>query len=101
MNGTVGKVIGFMTTMEAAKHGIKVGVVETPQKPQLSTRAAGPQGNTEGNSDPAVWPLVRFIPSNAEVLCVPNSFEVNNAEGTVEARRDQVRWIVLIIETAY
>ena len=80
--------------MEAAKRGIKLGIAEGSQ---TSAHNAGSSGRTEGNSipngimhSPMLWPLVRFSPSNVEVLCIPNAFEMNNAEGGVEARREQV-----------
>lgn len=40
----------------------------------------------------AKWPVVSFstVYGHVPVLCIPNPFEVNNAEGDVEARREQV-----------
>lgn len=40
------------------------------------------------------WPIVSF-PGAGTILCVPQDFEVNNSEGLVEARRQQVYPIFL------
>lgn len=61
----------------------------------------------EMRNSPRRWPLVKFDRGTwrgepAEVLCVPNDFEVNNSNGKVEATRTQVmiyvsdRYIVFI-----
>lgn len=87
-----------MTTKDAAKRGVKIGVTEGPQQGKTFAQHKGPQTPANGDSvserilnSPTLWPLVKFSPSGIEVLCVPNVFDVTNAEGTMEARREQVR----------
>ena len=110
MNGTIGKVVDFLSTMDAVRRGVKIGLTDGPQKTQSFVHKKEPQNRADNNSVPEhilrsslLWPLVKFNPSGAEVLCVPNIFEVTNAEGTMEARREQVwkRYLYLHIHANY
>lgn len=110
VNGSIGKVTGFLTTRDAVQRGIKVGLAEMGQKPQptgaLSGKRIKPQGQPDANPIPEkvlkstqLWPVVRFSQGSihggaVEVLCVPNQFEANNADGGVEATREQVPLIL-------
>ncbi|KAJ7630592.1 hypothetical protein FB45DRAFT_539291 [Roridomyces roridus] len=58
--------------------------METDGKPRLPPA---------GNDKDKLWPLVRFSNGN-EVLVTPEEFTVNNADGGMEARRDQVPLIL-------
>ncbi|KAF8221764.1 hypothetical protein L208DRAFT_1326186, partial [Tricholoma matsutake] len=40
-----------------------------------------------------VWPVVRFI-RGREMMCIPQDFTVNNADGGMEARRVQLPLIL-------
>jgi ATP-dependent DNA helicase PIF1 len=106
VNGSVGKVVGFMTTLKAKACGIKIGLAEMPQKSvrlQSYNKKAGPLLGPDVIPErilksEKMWPLVRFktcsyYGDSIDVLCVPNTFEVNNADGGVEVTREQVSTI--------
>lgn len=93
MNGTVGKVIDFLTPLEAVKKGIKSITADG-----VSVLAADSQNQSQNRptlsklpSD-RIWPVVLFNTQKSQevLLCTSESFEVNNAEGLVEASRAQV-----------
>ena len=46
-------------------------------------------GDRNNPSGDEAWPVVRFI-GGRETMCIPEEFTVDNADGTTEARRDQV-----------
>lgn len=49
------------------------------------------EGNAAPNPMPSgdwAWPVVRFI-SGREMMCIPQEFTVNNADGGIEACRNQ------------
>ncbi|GJE87831.1 ATP-dependent DNA helicase PIF1 [Phanerochaete sordida] len=114
VNGTIGKVVKFLTTSEAQQLGIKIGVPDnesSSNKPAIHSWKIGrhfgmhqPQDETtrrerELLSKPGLYPVVWFNQGSIhggpiEVLCVPNDFEVNTADGRVEARREQVPLIL-------
>ena len=101
VNGSVGKVVGFMTTHEAMHCGIKVGFAGKPDDSRSRAGLldiSGPKILDKILHSSTRWPVVNFksasYPDGAEdVLCVPNAFEVNNAEGGIEAIREQVRTV--------
>jgi hypothetical protein len=77
VNGSVGQIVRFRTSAEALKEHTEIAKLE---------------GNTGPNPLPAgdwAWPVVRFI-SGREMMCTPHDFTVNNADGGMEARREQV-----------
>jgi hypothetical protein len=77
----VGKIIKFSTPAEAiAEH-------TDTAKPQR-----GKGNNIQHDAIAPSWPVVRFI-NGREVMCFPQEFTVNNADGGMEARRDQVKFI--------
>lgn len=69
----MGQVIRFSSVAEALKDGTPI--VKT-----------GDRNNPSGDLP---WPVVRFI-GGREAMCIPEEFTVDNADGTMEARRDQV-----------
>ncbi|GJE87828.1 ATP-dependent DNA helicase PIF1 [Phanerochaete sordida] len=95
VNGSMGKVVGFLRTRDAVQRGLKIGVADAP-KPAGPARRGAPDAPAVPErvlrSD-GLWPLVRFD-GGGEVLCVPSTFEVNNADGGVEATREQVPLIL-------
>lgn len=108
MNGSIGKITGFMTTREAKEKGIKIGIADMPTKPGPDHRNMPGSPAKPGSNQllermlrrSDVWPVVRFNRGAydggpIQVLCVPNVFEVNNAEGNIEASREQVSQSVL------
>lgn len=82
VNGSVGKVVKFSTPAIAIK-----------EHTEIAKQQKG-KGNhvTDLGIDGPSWPVVRFI-NGREMMCVPQEFTVNNADGTMEARRDQVIFI--------
>lgn len=90
VNGSIGKIIDFLTTREAAKRNIAIAA------PPPNGRAdpgwlRGLGGQTFGRSD--CWPLVQFE-TGRELLCAPLEFEVVGFMGNVEAHRFQVPLIL-------
>jgi len=81
VNGSVGQIVRFRTSAEALKEHTEIAKLE---------------GNTGPNPLPAgdwAWPVVRFI-SGREMMCTPHDFTVNNADGGMEARREQLPLIL-------
>lgn len=81
VNGSVGQVVRFCTSAEAIKE---------------STETVKPDGIGGAKSAPPsdrVWPVVRFI-RGREMMCIPQDFTVNNADGGMEARRVQLPLIL-------
>lgn len=78
VNGSVGRIVRFSTVSRAKKNGIKIAEIE-----RVESKAHWlPSGS--------VWPVVQFI-CGPELLCIPQEFSVDNTDGKMEARRDQVR----------
>jgi ATP-dependent DNA helicase PIF1 len=87
VNGSLGKVIGFMTVREAKEREIDVAehrehtttpsVMLVPMSEHVFTRTQR-------------WPLVKFE-NGGEMLCPALSFTVTGVIGNIEARRTQVR----------
>ncbi|KAI0344112.1 hypothetical protein BDW22DRAFT_1129553 [Trametopsis cervina] len=104
VNGTLGRVIDFLTTLEASQRGIKIGIPlgGDDAKKWKGEEEAGRKGDSHVNPlqdipqellrSPRKWPVVQFSTGEEQLpmCCVPLSFEVMNADGEVEARRDQV-----------
>ena len=88
-----------MTTLEAQNRNIKIGIAEGPPGPRSSassSKMSGPKAAQTSLGASRKWPVVNFKSASypggfVDVLCVPNQFEVNNAEGGIEAVREQVR----------
>ncbi|KAF8272916.1 hypothetical protein EI94DRAFT_1677246 [Lactarius quietus] len=80
VNGTTGKVIGFLTRFAAARRRLLLAGRDKPEDHRL---AAVKRCDT-------LWPLVMFT-NGSEYLCVPEVFSVTGARGNVEASRTQVR----------
>lgn len=84
VNGSIGRVTDFLTTSEAKSSGVPIASVNEqnlkPNAPHI------PESMMRSN---AKWPLVKFQ-NGTIMLCVPVQFEVNDAEGNVEAARGQV-----------
>lgn len=109
VNGSVGKVIEFLTHHEALARDIAIatpiplqgeGPIQAPNAPQaehldlesppcLSLRPM----NHNGFSRKQQWPLVRFT-NGRELLCAPVAFSVEGFMGNIEAHRLQVPLIL-------
>jgi hypothetical protein len=108
VNGSVGKVTGFLSIEDAMEQGIKIGVLDV-----VPTRQPQRGGKVRLRRVPAsvdvlthltkkfedcIWPVVRFqnellYSGGIDVLCVPVPSEVKDAYGNVEATREQVRFL--------
>ncbi|KAJ6575524.1 hypothetical protein B0H10DRAFT_955578 [Mycena sp. CBHHK59/15] len=77
VNGSVGQVIGFSTPIDAIKQHTEIATMDADKAVQ------------EPRMRDQLWPLVQFS-NGAQRLCVPQEFTINNADGHMEARRDQV-----------
>ncbi|EIW64958.1 uncharacterized protein TRAVEDRAFT_85034, partial [Trametes versicolor FP-101664 SS1] len=88
VNGSVGRIVGFYQPREALAMGIDIALPDSRERggPDVPDIPGGPQ-ILQMNS---VWPAVQFQ-SGVTQLCVPLTFEVVSAEGTIEATRHQVR----------
>ncbi len=80
VNGSTGKVIGFLTRLEAARRRLLLAGRDKPEDQNL--------GAVKRCS--TWWPLVRFT-NGSQRLCVREEFTVDGARGNVEAYRTQVR----------
>ncbi|TFY70120.1 hypothetical protein EVJ58_g64 [Rhodofomes roseus] len=97
VNGSVGKVTDFMTVQAALLRGIESGVINRTERGEPAperTRNGGlspvpPHLLKSGN----LWPCVRFE-NGRSLLCIPCMFEVVNAQGRIEASREQVPLIL-------
>ena len=98
VNGTLGKVVEFLTPLEAAKKGIRAITAEGIAPPsdmqyQASNRPQTASTMKHRQSD-NLWPVVSFESrTSAErntLLCTSQTFEIINAEGQIEATRTQV-----------
>ena len=89
VNGSVGKVADFMRVSDAQLRGIQIGIVfrEGQAPPQPGAAPPIPPHILKSNK---LWPYVRFE-NGLSLLCIPVMFEVVNAQGRIEASREQVR----------
>ena len=84
---------------EALQRGIQIGVVhregQTSETPRPKDAAPPvPSHILKGNKR---WPYVQFE-NGLSLLCIPVMFEVINAQGRIEASREQVRTERLVME---
>ena len=85
VNGSVGQVIGFSTSQEAQTNLTDIAEVD-----ESKTIVHGsPTAQNPVIKNDRVWPVVRFT-NGKTVLIVPAKFTVNNADGHLEASREQV-----------
>jgi ATP-dependent DNA helicase PIF1 len=80
VNGTTGKVIGFITRFETACRELYIAGRKKLEDPKLAAVKRCSR----------LWPLVMFT-NGSKRLCVPEEFSVTGARGNVEASRTQVR----------
>lgn len=94
VNGSVGQVIGFSTSQEALTNRTEIAEVDESRAPVHGSLTA----QNPGTKNDRVWPVVRFT-NGKTVLIVPAKFTVNNADGRLEASREQVsRALSLVVE---
>jgi ATP-dependent DNA helicase PIF1 len=104
VNGSVGKVVEFLTTRQAWERGIEIAQppgpnggpeVDKEQIPDVPGAATGgfvPMDDVVFDRK-QFWPLVQFTNGMA-VLCAPLEFTVEDLKGTTEVRRLQVPLIL-------
>lgn len=92
VNGSIGKVTGFRSVANATELHTEIAEVDDRKVQPHSSSPQELQKKLEGR----LWPLVRFANERA-VLCVPTEFQQVNALGIVEASRDQVRFVLIIL----
>ena len=108
VNGSVGKVVEFLTIHEALKRNITVAELNDRKMTDRSNEAVEKdiKDQLEGDSKSSLrsiddhsfdhrqpWPLVSF-PSGRELLCAPLGFSVEGFRGNTEAYRLQVPLIL-------
>ncbi|RXW23836.1 hypothetical protein EST38_g2009 [Candolleomyces aberdarensis] len=84
VNGSIGKVVKFSTLSELAQDDPAMGEEKDGVFRPDSNRSSLPS---------RAWPVVKFI-NGVERVITPADFEINNAEGKMEARRVQVPLIL-------
>jgi hypothetical protein len=87
VNGSVGKVIEFLTTREAKDREITVAMPALPSNDNLHLI------NNHQFTSKERWPMVRFT-NGRELLCAPVTFTVEGFKGNIEAHRLQVPLIL-------
>ncbi len=126
MNGSIGRVVAFYKPRDAVAKGAQIAIPDNQQglRKALGVKDEKKDAGAGGGADVddpfekmqeqaqaeqreqklkailalnSVWPCVQFH-SGPLMLCVPLSFEVINADGNVEAVREQVRlcWTGLV-----
>ncbi|KAI1797549.1 PIF1-like helicase-domain-containing protein [Ganoderma leucocontextum] len=109
VNGSIGKVVAFYKPREAVAKGAQIALPEFAQGAQkppvgelLGAREQELQDMQKEQREQklkkilalnTVWPAVQFA-SGPLMLCVPLPFEVVNADGGIEAVREQVPLIL-------
>lgn len=94
MNGSLGRVTGFCTMKDAQQQGVGLGLPGdwTAWLEAKSKRSLYKYPSILFTSPDTKWPVVTFSATSGQgsMLCVPNAFEAINAEGEIEATREQV-----------
>lgn len=81
MNGSVGQIISFSTARDAIMEHLEIA------------KSDGNAQDLQADKSNQLWPLVRFS-NGAELLMIPQEFTINNADGGMEAQRDQIPLIL-------
>lgn len=89
VNGSVGRIVGFSTSRDALKKGMAIAQTES----QNDAGRDKPIVPEETYRSTHVWPVVQFE-GGRTLLCIPSTFDVNNADGQMEARREQIPLIL-------
>lgn len=89
VNGSVGRVVGFSTSRDALRKGMAIAQTES----QNDAGRDKPIVPEETYRSTHVWPVVQFE-GGRTLLCIPSTFDVNNADGQMEARREQIPLIL-------
>ncbi|KAI0793365.1 PIF1-like helicase-domain-containing protein [Abortiporus biennis] len=98
VNGSVGVIIGFCTCAEAVREGTQIAQFEIDPPFERDNKNKNgfnnkPRVPERFLSSKVVYPKVRFAKGDT-ILCIPTFFEVNNANSTLAAKREQVPLIL-------
>lgn len=100
----MGLVKEFITALDAHKKNVAISLtenhrpnrwVEEEEEEEIILRKTSADDSDVGVPpsvlhSPRVWPVVEFQ-NGDKMLCIPDTFEVHNADGRIEAQRTQVR----------
>ncbi|KIK99931.1 hypothetical protein PAXRUDRAFT_131036 [Paxillus rubicundulus Ve08.2h10] len=99
VNGSLGKVIEFITTHDAQKRHIEIAEMERRKEGQAPVTVNSPDSEENQPGLTALdhctfqkaqlWPLVKFT-NNKCLLCSPVEFTLQGLKGNLEVRRLQV-----------
>jgi len=92
VNGSLGKVVAFSTPREALQNGTQIAMMENESRDDRKGKKK-PEDCIPKHLVNSVWPVVSFE-NGKTMLCIPCPFEVNNADGGVEAVRHQIPLIL-------
>lgn len=88
VNGSVGQVVEFRTSRDALEDHTEIARVDDTNDSRASKARRNPVLQTD-----RVWPVVRFT-NGRTMLIVPVEFTINNAQGEMEAKREQVDFLL-------
>lgn len=91
VNGTLGKVVDFLTGYEAVNGNTDIGLVDPTHEVEADTRKIGDNKNVPSHilESSSPWPVVEWA-SGRKMMMVPVQFTIENVHGEVEATRGQV-----------
>ncbi|TBU34899.1 P-loop containing nucleoside triphosphate hydrolase protein [Dichomitus squalens] len=101
VNGSLGRVVGFYKPREALEIGVRIGHPDLlfplyeglPRELLEQKRKERQQRLDHYMKSDNIWPAVQFL-SGPLVLCVPLPFQAMDANGNIQATRDQVPLIL-------
>lgn len=87
VNGSLGKVLEFITIREARERHLDIGEINAGDAARVISSHSGHEFKKND-----LFPLVEFLNGSIcnKLLCAPTDFTVENLKGGVEARRIQV-----------
>lgn len=89
VNGSVGQVIGFSTSQDALTNRTEIAAVDDSK---MMVHGNLMDQNPAIKND-RIWPVVRFT-NGQSILVVPVKFTIDNADGKMEASREQVKRVL-------
>ncbi|KIO02464.1 hypothetical protein M404DRAFT_56544, partial [Pisolithus tinctorius Marx 270] len=86
VNGSLGRVMEFITIREARNHLLDIADMSNRELPPNHTLT--PANTVHEFCKDEAFPLVKF--GEKQLLCAPTDFTVKNTKGGIEARRIQI-----------
>lgn len=96
VNGSVGQVIAFYSSLEAQNTNTDFALVDRGSGVEQNPADAKPVIPQALLKNPTRWPVVRFT-NGMTKLCTPTDFTIENVHGRLEASRTQVMPITMFI----